>query len=615
VSVHPGFEKFYYLTVLNSCSASCAVCRAQNNLNPDTRDEAGLDRAFHRAVSGHYQAVVFPPNILDYPLRDRAFELAAQNSLQPVVQLHHACLPSNWQQEVLALVTRGCWIEVLFDTYSAAEHEAFTWLEKTAPHVYFTFVPTRTYEPLMVLKVLPPFILSKLHFYFAHDHQDPNLFLSCDEAYELRLRLREELPDLPLQLPPGLEIWDTRIPAEADLEPVSPVRYQWMTRLPQIQVSIVVITHQNRDQLVTTVNHLCKQKLSRDFYEIVVVDDGSDDGSFEAVRDYLQSLANPPNFKYILYERHSAPLAPIGAFRRGPARNLGAKHAQGPILVFVNSDLLCPNHFLEDVIKQHRSWDIVQYQRFFLKRSASSRKAEYARIDLATDSQASRGGYWEKFYLENDWKGLTNFWKYTSFAGFSIKSTLFHKVGGCLRTYVFSELEGAFLGYKLAQMDLRWKLRNLPLYEMAARRQSTRRNQTKQIRLEMRESARILFLNTLDPVVYAEYFEVMGAHWRMRWWTYQMGRFFLGRWLLVPLLKFLGTLRSRERLNRKLDRLHISKSEREYLKPQPLFAKTDLVFTGESTSLSAASSPDATLDDTSLEKLPPTPPVEVRDEL
>jgi glycosyltransferase involved in cell wall biosynthesis len=68
-------------------------------------------------------------------------------------------------------------------------------------------------------------------------------------------------------------------------------------------------------------------------YEVVVVDDGSTDGTVA----WLQNSAEFPHVR-LLQQEHQGPAA---------ARNLGVEHAQGDTIVFIDSDLVVTECFLQ----------------------------------------------------------------------------------------------------------------------------------------------------------------------------------------------------------------------------------------------------------------------------
>lgn len=91
-------------------------------------------------------------------------------------------------------------------------------------------------------------------------------------------------------------------------------------------VSIVVPTYNRRGSLSRLLNALTQQTYPAEKVEVVVVDDGSTDGTPAAVKQL--------RFGYsleIIEQAHAGPAA---------ARNLGAAHARGPLILFLDDDVV-----------------------------------------------------------------------------------------------------------------------------------------------------------------------------------------------------------------------------------------------------------------------------------
>ncbi|MCD6257645.1 glycosyltransferase [Candidatus Aerophobetes bacterium] len=112
-----------------------------------------------------------------------------------------------------------------------------------------------------------------------------------------------------------------------------------------MDVSIVIPTYNRKKVLKRCLELLFAQNYPKDKYEIILVDDGSTDGT-----DKMVASLNPPcKFTYLYQER------------KGPhiARNLGITHAEGEIVIFIDSDILCPPDLISEHIKYHNRFKDV----------------------------------------------------------------------------------------------------------------------------------------------------------------------------------------------------------------------------------------------------------------
>jgi glycosyltransferase involved in cell wall biosynthesis len=91
-------------------------------------------------------------------------------------------------------------------------------------------------------------------------------------------------------------------------------------------ISVVIPTHNRLVLLKQTLACLAQQSYPSDRYEVIVVDNGSEDGT----ADYLRQLADQGRLHYI----RQRPLGPA------VARNVGARAACGEVVVFTDDDCL-----------------------------------------------------------------------------------------------------------------------------------------------------------------------------------------------------------------------------------------------------------------------------------
>jgi glycosyltransferase involved in cell wall biosynthesis len=101
-----------------------------------------------------------------------------------------------------------------------------------------------------------------------------------------------------------------------------------------MKISVIIPTYNEKSVLGSCIESLGDQTLTD--FEIIVVDDGSTDGTVEILRN-LQLII--PNFRFFVQKHKGA----------GAARNLGAKHAKGRILVFVDADMTFDRDFIRNL--------------------------------------------------------------------------------------------------------------------------------------------------------------------------------------------------------------------------------------------------------------------------
>lgn len=98
------------------------------------------------------------------------------------------------------------------------------------------------------------------------------------------------------------------------------------------KISVIVITYNQKDTIATCLESILK--LDNDNYEVIVIDDCSQDGTAEITERFPCQL--------IKLDKHRG-----AAF----ARNRGAKQASGDILFFLDSDVIVANNALSEILK------------------------------------------------------------------------------------------------------------------------------------------------------------------------------------------------------------------------------------------------------------------------
>lgn len=109
-------------------------------------------------------------------------------------------------------------------------------------------------------------------------------------------------------------------------------------------LSVIIPTYNRKDILKRCLTALFNQTYPYSDYEVIVVDDGSTDGTEELVKSMINN--SPCELRYFKQEN------------RGPAaaRNVGIKEAEGEIILFIGDDIIADKNMLEEHIKSHKKY-------------------------------------------------------------------------------------------------------------------------------------------------------------------------------------------------------------------------------------------------------------------
>lgn len=112
-----------------------------------------------------------------------------------------------------------------------------------------------------------------------------------------------------------------------------------------MRLSVVLPTYNRLGQLKQVLAGLCGQTVSADSFEVVVVSDGSSDGTNE----YLTSLETPFKLVPVLQENGGV----------ATARNNGIKTASGEIVLFIDDDVVPTPQLIAEHLRCHSADNIV----------------------------------------------------------------------------------------------------------------------------------------------------------------------------------------------------------------------------------------------------------------
>jgi len=110
-------------------------------------------------------------------------------------------------------------------------------------------------------------------------------------------------------------------------------------------ISVVIPTYNRAKYLKIALTSLVNQSLSTDNFEVVVVDDGSSDGTKKITEGFLKKI----NVKYVYQD--------YGGVSK--ARNKGIDKSLGTIIVFFDDDAVATNNWLISIVEIMKNEDII----------------------------------------------------------------------------------------------------------------------------------------------------------------------------------------------------------------------------------------------------------------
>ncbi|MCX6340257.1 MAG: glycosyltransferase [Candidatus Aureabacteria bacterium] len=111
-------------------------------------------------------------------------------------------------------------------------------------------------------------------------------------------------------------------------------------------ISVIIPTYNRKDILQKVLDAYKDQSLPQEQFEIIIIDDGSTDGTKESVAKASQTQ---PNIRYF-HQPHGGP---------AKARNLGIEQAKGPIILFTGDDCIPDKHLLQEHLRLHKKGEAI----------------------------------------------------------------------------------------------------------------------------------------------------------------------------------------------------------------------------------------------------------------
>ncbi len=227
-----------------------------------------------------------------------------------------------------------------------------------------------------------------------------------------------------------------------------------------VQASVIVPTY-NRSQLLgATLSALAKQTVRKDYFEVIVSDDGSQDDTLDVVSSFRDKL----RLEYCYQSDHG--------YRPGSARNNGIRLASGDVCILLDSGVLPGSNFVAEHLHHHLLAQdevaVVGYVYGFDQDNANGDILK-ERIDCTDIDSTIRQFQTERQYLDiredcyqryNDNIGnLPAPWAFFWTCNVSVRRAALTEVGGFDANYDLNwGVEDHDLGYRLCQRNVRYVL-------------------------------------------------------------------------------------------------------------------------------------------------------------
>lgn len=130
-----------------------------------------------------------------------------------------------------------------------------------------------------------------------------------------------------------------------------------------MKISVIVPAYNAQKTIHQSIEALLAQEYPKEHYEVIIIDDGSSDGTADVVKAYP--------VKY-LHQRNQGPAT---------ARNAGAREAQGEIILFTDSDCVPFANWIAEMVKPFENKEVVAVKGAY-KNKQKSMVARFAQLEF-----------------------------------------------------------------------------------------------------------------------------------------------------------------------------------------------------------------------------------------
>lgn len=475
------------------------------------------NRSLKKALSFPCKGILFPEDLLQDPNFPLFIKETKENNLKPIIQVHAGSFRDPHLNKVIknSLLSYKIGLNVIFYDPKAIPLKDLQ--ELPASFYLFTFLVLKKNLTLDLSKNLDPWILKNMEFYFPYKK---TLYDPCLTPKDVYKYIKKKKP-FSLAYPYTGDIYDDRIEEDSSLEPITKpfIEYTSQPLQEKADFSIIIPSYNNKHQLINTLKQLKNLNYKKDLFEVIVVDDGSSDNTFNALKHFTDSKPNY-NFQAIYFPRVRPRKPGDAGFRAGIARNLGVKYAKGKYLAFLDGDILVPPNYLTQLKVEHEGGaDLVQLKRYHLKKFIPLEQLSFDWNKMKSIAFIEDKNYWKPFY-EKGFEGMACPWKYTCTYGLSLLKKEFLNQGRFGRTFLYYGFEDTDLGYRLFKSGKKLLLSRIKCYHqfVPGNRQEDRKNTLKRHFL-LAKTAKIFFYRHMDPLIFEEFISYMKQDWSFSYFT------------------------------------------------------------------------------------------------